>query len=118
MIPNLGHWTGVTAFADLSDAVPRLAFMDHPSEELYWPILDSPDLAYKLYPIKLRPLPGAEDEPTGLIQDERFRPADTYANDHPTWVPDYPDSNPTSLVSISQRQNNLMPLSFSRTRGH
>ena len=69
---------------DLSDAVPRLAFMDHPSEELYWPILDSPDLAYKLYPNKLRPLPGAEDEPTGLIQDERFRPADTYANDHPT----------------------------------
>ena len=54
---------------DLSDAVPRLAFMDHLSEELYWPILDSPDLAYKLYPIKLRPLPGAEDEPTGLIQD-------------------------------------------------
>ena len=83
---------------DLSDAVPRLAFMDHPSKELYWPILDSPDLAYKLYPIKLRPLPGAEDEPTGLIQDERFRPADTYANDHPTWVPDYPDSHPTSLV--------------------
>ena len=54
---------------DLSDAVPRLAFMD-PSEELYWPILDSSDLAYKLYPIKLRPLPGAEDEPTGLIQDD------------------------------------------------
>ena len=78
--------------------VPRLAFIDHPSEELYWPILDSPDLAYKLFPIKLRPLPGAEDEPTGLIQDDRFRPADTYANDHPTWVPDYPDSHPTSLV--------------------
>ena len=73
---------------DLSDAVPRLAFIAH---------LDSPDLAYKLYPIKLRPLPGAEDEPTGLIQDDRFRPADN-ANDHPTWVPDYPDSHPTSLV--------------------
>ena len=83
---------------DLSDAVPRLAFTDHPSEELYWPIVDSPDLAYKLYPVKLRPLPGAEDEPTGLIQDDRYRPADTYANDHPTWVPDYPDSHPTSLV--------------------
>ena len=83
---------------DLSDAVPRLAFMDQPSDELYRPILDSPDLAYKLYPINLRPLPGAEDEPTGLIQDTRFRPADTYANDHPTWVPEYPESHPTSLV--------------------
>ena len=28
----------------------------------------------------------------------RFRPADTYANDHPTWVPEYPDCHPTSLV--------------------
>ena len=37
--------------------------MDHPSEELFWPILDSPDLAYKLYPIN-RPV-GAENEPTG-----------------------------------------------------
>ena len=83
---------------DLSDAVPRLAFMDQPSDELYRPILDSPDLAYKLYPINLRPLPGAQDEPTGLIQDTRFRPADRYANDHPTWVPDYPESHPTSLV--------------------
>ena len=54
---------------DLSDAVPRLAFMDQPSDELYRPILDSPDLAYKLYPINLRPLPGADDDPTGLIQD-------------------------------------------------
>ena len=34
---------------DLLDAVPRLAFMDHPSEELYWPTLHSSDLAYKLY---------------------------------------------------------------------
>ena len=34
--------------------------MDHLSEELYWLILDSPDFAYKLYPVKLRPLPGAE----------------------------------------------------------
>ena len=83
---------------DLSDAVPRLAFMDQPSDELYRPILDSPDLAYKLYPINLRPLPGADDEPTGLIQDTRFRPADTYPNDHPTWVPDHPDCHPTSLV--------------------
>ena len=83
---------------DLSDAVPRLVFMDHPSDELYWPILNSPDLAYKLYPVKLRLLLGAEDESTGLIQDDRYRPADTYANDHPTWVPDYPDSHSTSLV--------------------
>ena len=82
---------------DLAD-VPCLVFMDHPSEELYWPILDSPDLAYKLYPINLRPLPDAENEPTGLIQDTRFRPADTYANDYPTWVPDFPESHSTSLV--------------------
>ena len=31
--------------------------MDHPSKELYWPILTSSDLAYKLYPVNLRPLP-------------------------------------------------------------
>ena len=34
----------------------------------------TPDLAYKLYLINFRPLPGADDEPTGLIQDTRFRP--------------------------------------------
>ena len=78
---------------DLSHPVPRLAFMDQLSDELY-----SPDLAYKLYSINLQPLSGAENKPTGLIQDTRFRPADTYANDHPTWVPKYPESHPTSLV--------------------
>ena len=57
---------------DWSDAVPRLA-----GATVYWPILNSSDLAYKLYPINLRPPPSAENEPIGLIQDTRFRPADT-----------------------------------------
>ena len=39
------------AQTDLSDAVPRLAFMDHPSEELYWPILDSSGTSCCLTPM-------------------------------------------------------------------
>ena len=82
----------------MSGAVPRLPFADQPSDELYRPILDYPDLGYRLYPINCRALPGAADEPTGLIQDERFRPADTYANNEPTWAPNYPESHPSRLV--------------------
>ena len=33
-----------------------------------------------------------------MINDEGVRPGDTYANDQPTWIPQYPDSHPTTLV--------------------
>ena len=83
---------------DLSGAVPQLPFADQTSDELHRPIIDYPDFGYRLYPVNSRVLPGAEDEPTGLIQDARYCPADTYANDQPTWVPNYPDSHLTRLV--------------------
>ena len=83
---------------DLSGAAFRLPWIDQPSDELYWPIADTVDLEYRLYPTVARSLPGAGDEPLGLINDEAVRPGDTYANDQPTWIPQYPDSHPTTLV--------------------
>ena len=83
---------------DLSDAVPRLVFMDHSSEELYWPIFDSPDLAYKLYPIKLRPLPGAEDSLLDLSKIIGSGLLTSVPMTIPRRFPDYPDSHSTSLV--------------------
>ena len=56
------------------------------------------DLGYRLYPTVARSLPGAGDEPLGLINDEAVRPGDTYASDQPAWIPQYPDSHPTTLV--------------------
>ena len=82
---------------DLSGAVPRMPW-DQPADELYRPIEDAPDLGYRFYPVNTRALPGANEEPTGLVQDATYRPADTYANNQPTWVPDYPNSHPTKLV--------------------
>ena len=86
---------------DLSGAVPRMPWADQPADELYRPIEDTPDLGYRLYSTNSRALLGAEEEPTGLIQDTTYRPADTYANDQPTWVPDYPDSHPIRLVDYA-----------------
>ena len=77
-----------------------MPWADQPADELYRPI-DTPDLGYRIYPVNSRTLPGADEEPTGLIQDVTYRPADTYANDQPTWVPDYPDSHPTRLVDYN-----------------
>ena len=87
---------------DLSGAVPRMLWADQPTDELYRPIEDMPDLAYRFYPTNPRALPSANAEPTGLIQDTTYRPADTFANNQPTWVPDYPDSHPTRLVDYDQ----------------
>ena len=42
--------------------------------------------------------PGAEVEPTGLINDERYVPHDTYATEETPWTPNYPPSTPTELV--------------------
>ena len=75
-----------------------MLWADQPADELYRPVENMSDLDYRLYPTNSRTLPGAEKEPTGLIQDTTYRPADTYANEQPTWVPEYPDSHPTRLV--------------------
>ena len=56
------------------------------------------DLGYRLYPTAARSLPGAGDEPLGLINEAAVRPGDTYACDQPAWIPQYPDSHPTTLV--------------------
>ena len=83
---------------DLSGAAFRIPWIDHPSDELYWPITDTVDLGYRLYPTAARSLPGAGDEPLGLIHETAFQPGDTYACDQPAWIPQYPDSHPTTLV--------------------
>ena len=83
---------------DLSGAAFRLPWIDQPSDELYWPITDTVDLGYRLYPTAARSLPGAGDEPLGLINEAAVRPGDTYACDQPAWIPQYPDSHPTTLV--------------------
>ena len=83
---------------DLSGAAFRIPWIDHPSDELYWPITDTVDLGYRLYPTAARSLPGAGDEPLGLINEAAVRPGDTYACDRPAWIPQYPDSHPTTLV--------------------
>ena len=83
---------------DLSGAAFRIPWIDHPSDELYWPITDTVDLGYRLYPTAARSLPGAGDEPLGLITEATVRPGDTYACDQPAWIPQYPDSHPTTLV--------------------
>ena len=64
---------------DLSGAVPRMPWADQPTDELSRPIEDMPDLEYRFYPANSRALPGANEEPTGLIQDATYRPADTFA---------------------------------------
>ena len=63
---------------DLSGAVPRMPWADQPTDELYTPIEDMLDLACRFYPTNPRALPGANAEPTGLIQDTTYRPADTF----------------------------------------
>ena len=83
---------------DLSGAAFRIPWIDQPSDELYWPITDTVDLGYRLYPTAARSLPGAGDEPLGLINEAAVRPGDTYACDQPAWIPQYPDSHPTTLV--------------------
>ena len=52
---------------DLSGAAFRLPWIDQPSDELYWPIADTVDLEYRLYPTVARSLPGAGDEPLALL---------------------------------------------------
>ena len=47
---------------DLSGAAFRIPWIDQPSDELYWPITDTVDLGYRLYPTAARSLPGAGDE--------------------------------------------------------
>ena len=83
---------------DLSGAAFRIPWIDQPSDELYWPITDTVDLGYRLYPTAARSLPGAGHEPLGLINEAAVRPGDTYACNQPAWIPQYPDSHPTTLV--------------------
>ena len=52
---------------DQSGAVPRPAWDDRYRDELYSPIYATADLQYRLFPPVSRPLPGSNQEPTGLI---------------------------------------------------
>ena len=79
-------------------AIPQAPWMDRPADELYVPIIEVPDLEYRLYPATSRALPGAEAEPTGVINGERCQPADAYATTESSWIPNYPQSHPSPLV--------------------
>ena len=68
---------------DLSGAVPRPAWDDRYRDELYSPIYGSANLPYRLFPPVSRPLPGSNQEPTGLIDSENYQAADTYATGDP-----------------------------------
>ena len=54
-----------------------------PTDELYKPIEDMPDLEYRFYPTNSRALPGANKEPTGLIQDTTYAAATQRASQQP-----------------------------------
>ena len=73
---------------DQSGAIPRPAWDDRYRDELYSPILATADLQYRLFPPVSRPLPGNNQEPTGLIDRENYQAADTYATGETSWIPD------------------------------
>ena len=105
---------------DLSDAVPRLAFMDHPSEELYWPI-SSIQPSYDPYQAqRMSPLDSSRTRGSGLL----IRMPMTIPRGFLTTQIVTPPAWSTMMYwrngwpSTSQRQNNSMPLSSSRTRDH
>ena len=50
------------------------------------------------FPPVSRPLPGSDQEPTGLIDSESYQAADTYATGEASWIPDYPQSHLSQMV--------------------
>ena len=83
---------------DQSGAVPRPAWDDRYRDELYSPIYATADLQYRLFPSISRPLPGSDQEPTGLTDRENYQAADTYATGETSWIPDYPQSHRSQMV--------------------